>query len=238
MDYRNFTREDISSYMENQMKQIFLKLSLELFITAFVIYLVGTTSIFDGLFTSGIYRFLPFVLIGLVFMIGRQGAYTMNATTLVALSTVYSVITGLMIAPFVIYYIDLAIYAFAVTILIFIIMAVYGYTTKKPLYKLQTFLFVSLIALVIANIVAIFIKIPLMYTMISYAGALIFTLYIAYDINLIKNNAMYILTRTNEEQRETIMKNYSTIAAFSLYIDIINLFIYILNIFVSTKNRD
>lgn len=238
MDYRNFTREDISSYMENQMKQIFLKLSLELFVTAFVIYLVATTSIFDGLFRSGIYRFLPFVLIGLVFMIGRQGAYTMNATTLVALSTVYSVITGLTIAPFVIYYIDLAIYAFAVTILIFIIMAVYGYTTKKPLYKLQTFLFVSLIALLIANIVAIFIKIPLMYTMISYAGALIFTLYIAYDINLIKNNAMYILTRTNEEQRETIMKNYSTIAAFSLYIDIVNLFIYILNIFVSTKNRD
>ena len=91
--------------------------------------------------------------------------------------------------------------------------------TKQTL--VERFLFVALIALVIASIIEMFLRSNLL--IVSYIAALIFSLYIGYDI--------YRAQRTEPTLDKAID------SALSVYLDIINLFMRILSI-TGSKNRD
>ena len=69
-------------------------------------------------------------------------------------------------------------------------MSIYGYTTKRDLTKLGSFLMMGLIGIIIASIVNIFMKSSMMYFVISILGVLIFVGLTAYDTQKIKN--MYL----------------------------------------------
>ena len=69
-------------------------------------------------------------------------------------------------------------------------MSIYGYTTKRDLTKLGSFLMMGLIGIIIASIVNIFMKSSMMYFVISILGVLIFVGLTAYDTQKIKN--MYV----------------------------------------------
>ncbi|MDC0401176.1 Bax inhibitor-1/YccA family protein, partial [Candidatus Pelagibacter sp.] len=60
-------------------------------------------------------------------------------------------------------------------------MSIYGYTTKRDLTKLGSFLMMGLIGIIIASIVNIFMKSSMMYFVISILGVLIFVGLTAYD---------------------------------------------------------
>ena len=53
-------------------------------------------------------------------------------------------------------------------------MSIYGYTTKRDLTKLGSFLMMGLIGIIIASLVNIFMKSSMMYFVISILGVLIF----------------------------------------------------------------
>ena len=69
-------------------------------------------------------------------------------------------------------------------------MSIYGYTTKRDLTKFGSFLMMGLIGIIIASVVNIFMKSPMMYFVISILGVLIFVGLTAYDTQKIKN--MYL----------------------------------------------
>ena len=75
-------------------------------------------------------------------------------------------------------------------------MSIYGYTTKRDLTKLGSFLMMGLIGIIIASIVNIFMKSSMMYFVISILGVLIFVGLTAYDTQKIKN--MYAASDTGE----------------------------------------
>ena len=66
-------------------------------------------------------------------------------------------------------------------------MSIYGYTTKRDLTKFGSFLMMGLIGIIIASIVNIFMKSPMMYFVISILGVLIFVGLTAYDTHKMKN---------------------------------------------------
>ena len=68
----------------------------------------------------------------------------------------------------------------------FAAMSIYGYTTKKDLTRLGSFLMMGLIGIIIASIVNIFMKSTMMYFVISIIGVLIFVGLTAYDTQKIK----------------------------------------------------
>ena len=103
-------------------------------------------------------------------------------------------------------------------------MSIYGYTTKRDLTKLGSFLMMGLIGIIIASIVNIFMKSTMMYFMISILGVLIFVGLTAYDTQKIKN--MYLVTDSGE-----IMGKKAVMGALTLYLDFINLFIMLLRLF-------
>jgi hypothetical protein len=103
-------------------------------------------------------------------------------------------------------------------------MSIYGYTTKRDLTKLGSFLMMGLIGIIIASIVNIFMKSTMMYFVISILGVLIFVGLTAYDTQKIKN--MYLVSDSGE-----IMGKKAVMGALTLYLDFINLFIMLLRLF-------
>ena len=103
-------------------------------------------------------------------------------------------------------------------------MSIYGYTTKRDLTKLGSFLMMGLFGIIIASVVNIFMKSTMMYFVISILGVLIFVGLTAYDTQKIKN--MYMASDSGE-----LMGKKAVMGALTLYLDFINLFIMLLRLF-------
>lgn len=103
-------------------------------------------------------------------------------------------------------------------------MALYGYSTKRDLSGLGNYIFMALIGLIIANVVNIFMRNSAFDLMISCFGVLLFTALTAYDVQRLKALA-YSLFDSEES-----MKKATLLGALTLYLDVINLFLYLLNI--------
>jgi FtsH-binding integral membrane protein len=130
-----------------------------------------------------------------------------------SLSSIFLVYTGASITR-----------VFFITAGTFAAMSIYGYTTKKDLTRLGSFLMMGLIGIIIASIVNIFMKSTMMYFVISIIGVLIFVGLTAYDTQKIKN--MYLVSDTGE-----VMGKKAVMGALTLYLDFINLFIMLLRLF-------
>jgi FtsH-binding integral membrane protein len=113
---------------------------------------------------------------------------------------------------------------FLITAATFGTMSLIGYTTKKDLTSIGSFLRMGVWGLIIASIVNIFMhSAPLMYA-ISYISVAVFTGLTAYDVQNIKN--MYYHVSASGE----FAKKAAVAGALSLYIDFINIFISLMNL--------
>lgn len=114
------------------------------------------------------------------------------------------------------------------TAVLFGVMTMIGLTTKMDLTKFSTILFGGVIALVVASILNIFLQSSAIYWIITYAGVIIFTALIAYDTQKIKEMAA---DPTIEAQGGELVQKIAIMGALSLYLDIVNLFLFLLRIF-------
>jgi FtsH-binding integral membrane protein len=105
-------------------------------------------------------------------------------------------------------------------------MTVYGYFTKTNLDSMGKFMFVGLIAIVIASVVNIFIGSTVMQMVISALAIVIFLGLTAYDTQKIRE-AVSVAGDTGREE---------VIGALTLYMDFINLFINLLQLFGIKKD--
>jgi len=103
-------------------------------------------------------------------------------------------------------------------------MSLYGYTTKRDLTGMGSFLFMGLIGIIIASLVNIFLASSAMSWVISVLGVVIFTGLTAYDTQKIKE--MYF-----EADEVAVMGRKAIMGALSLYLDFINLFLSLLRLF-------
>lgn len=121
-------------------------------------------------------------------------------------------------------------YALLTTIVMFLVIAIYGYTTNEDLSNYGGYLKTGLISLIIMSLINIFLKAPMLYWAVTILGVVIFSALIAYDVNRIKHMAYEIADGDDE-----IIGKLGIIGALNLYLDFINLFIYILRIFSRKK---
>ena len=111
--------------------------------------------------------------------------------------------------------------AFFVTAAAFAALSIYGYTTKKSLTGLGSFLIMGVFGLIIAQIVNIFLASSSLDFMITIIGVLIFAGLTAYDTQKIKN--MYLAGDDNETAGKK-----SVLGALTLYLDFILMFQFLL----------
>ena len=133
-------------------------------------------------------------------------------------------VIGLIYAPQIIFY------SFMITLTIFIVTAIYGYTTQEDLSSYRRFFKIALISLILLSVFNVFMRVGMLEWVITIAGVVIFTGLIAYDVNRIKAISYQLADGDNET-----MEKMSIIGALNLYLDFINLFIYILRIFGRRK---
>lgn len=115
--------------------------------------------------------------------------------------------------------------AFMGAAVLFGTMSFYGYFTKKNLDSVGKFMFVGLIAIIIASIINIFIGNSLVAMVISALAIIIFLGLTAYDTQKIREQIMH----GNFDDSAEIS------GALTLYLDFINLFLSLLNLFGDRK---
>lgn len=136
----------------------------------------------------------------------------------------YSALMGASLAPVMLVYTAASMTrVFLITAATFGAMSIYGYTTKRDLTKIGSFMIMGLWGLIIASIVNIFLKSPAMYYVLSYVAVAIFVGLTAYDTQKIRS--FYTSYDT-----EDMMARRAISGALALYLDFINLFLYLLRI--------
>jgi FtsH-binding integral membrane protein len=109
-------------------------------------------------------------------------------------------------------------------------LSLYGYTTKRDLGPIGTFLIMGVIGLIIASIVNMFMASSTLYWITTFAGVLIFSGLIAYDTQRLK---MTYYAIGGDRNALGVATSYG---ALSLFIDFINLFLFLLRIFGGNRN--
>jgi FtsH-binding integral membrane protein len=106
--------------------------------------------------------------------------------------------------------------------------ALYGYTTKRDLSSMGSFLMMGAIGLMIAGVVNLFLQSSVMAFAISVIGVLIFVGFTAYDMQDIKEK--YYELNDDEEIRKA-----GIFGALNLYLDFINIFVNLLQLLGDRK---
>lgn len=110
-------------------------------------------------------------------------------------------------------------------------LSLWGYTTKKNLSGWGNFLIAALFGLIAVMLIQIFVQIPGMNLLISWAGVLLFSGLIAYDTQKLKD--AYGMNMDEDMEARVVLWG-----ALDLYLDFINLFIFLLRIFGSSSSND
>lgn len=147
-----------------------------------------------------------------------------SATKVQTIFWLFSAVMGASIAPIMILYTGTSIVrVFLITSATFGAMSLYGYTTKKDLTSMGSFLIMGLWGVIIASLVNIFMQSSTLYWVISYVSVAIFVGLTAYDTQRIRS--FY-----NSYDNEDILTRKAVSGALALYMDFINLFLDLLRI--------
>jgi uncharacterized protein len=210
---------------------VYAWMSAGLAITAVVAWAVTNSPVFRPLATS-----MPLMIVAMIAEIGLvmviSGAINrINAGAATALFMLYAALNGLTLSIlFWRYTLTSLGGTFLVTAGTFAAMSVYGYTTRRDLTRLGSFLFMALIGLVIASVVCMFVASSLLYWGITYAGVLIFVGLTAYDTQRLRN----VATQTGDNP--AMASRLAVVGSLVLYLDFINLFLLLLRVLNDRRN--
>ena len=186
--------------------------------------ILGLTNLGNSLYNSPLMWVVMLAPLGVVFYMSF-GIAKMSVSKAQTVFWIFAALMGASLSSIFLIYTGASITrVFFITAGTFGAMSIYGYTTKRDLTKLGSFLMMGLIGIIIASLVNIFLKSSMMYFVISIIGVLIFVGLTAYDTQKIKN--MYSANETVE-----ISGKKAIMGALTLYLDFINLFIMLLRLF-------
>ena len=209
------------------MARVYGHMSVAVAVSMIVSYVVGSSPELLQLFFTGATKwvviFAPLAcILALTFASER-----FSRTGLQLFLYLFSALMGLSFATiFAVYTMGSIFTAFMGGAVLFATMSLYGYFTKKDLTSVGSFLFVGLIAIVIASIINIFIGSSVLQMVISAIAIVIFMGLTAYDTQSIRQ----VVSRDSDTGREEVL------GALSLYLNFINLFLSLLQLFGDRKD--
>ena len=153
--------------------------------------------------------------------------YTANSSVLKLIFLIYSALSGLTFSVIGLRYApDMIGSAFLGTLSIFVVLAVYGYFTRENLTRFVPLLTAGIIAMILVSVVNMFLGNSAIDLFVSVLGVVIFTIYIAVDVNRIRNNIIACAVHEDSD----ILNKIEIVGALELYLDFVNLFLSILRI--------
>ena len=227
----NYTENGFINYrsaeeVNSAMGRVYGHMSLAVVVSMFVSYFVGTSPELLAFFFTGVMKwiviFAPLVAVfGVVMVLGNNPSKGVAQLCLHG----FAALMGLSFATiFAVFTMGSIVSAFMGAAILFGTMSFYGYFTKRSLDSLGQFMFIGLIAIVIASIVNIFIGSSVMAMVISALAIIIFLGLTAYDTQKIREEVSVDTTPAAEVR-----------GALTLYMDFINLFLNLLQLFGDRK---
>ncbi|OYU40694.1 MAG: hypothetical protein CFE33_00930 [Pseudorhodobacter sp. PARRP1] len=216
---------NIDAGLRAHMNKVYGLMSVAMLITGGVAWAVGTNeTLVQQIFMTPLKWVVMFAPLIMVFAFGAL----INRLSVAAAQLffyVYAAAVGLSLAFIFAVYTQTSIaQTFLVTAIAFAGLSLYGYTTKKDLSGMGTFLMMGLIGVIVASIVNIFLASSALAFAISVIGVLIFAGLTAFDTQSIKNE--YVQHAQYGDQ-DWLGKS-AIMGALRLYLDFINMFMFLL----------
>jgi FtsH-binding integral membrane protein len=209
------------------MSRVYGHMSLAVVISMIVSYVVGSSPELVQFFFTGLTKWIVIFapLICILAMTFASKRFSKSGLQLFLYA--FSALMGLSFATIFVVYTSGSIFtAFMGGAILFGTMSIYGYFTKKDLTSVGSFMFVGLIAILIASIVNIFIGSSVLQMVISAIAIIVFMGLTAYDTQ----NIRQIVSHDSDTGREEVL------GALSLYLNFINLFLNLLQLFGDRKD--
>jgi len=215
-----------ASEINSAMGQVYGHMSLAVITSMIVSYFVGTSPELLQFFFTGIMKWIViFSPLAAIFGVGMVLANNPSKGVAQLCLHGFAALMGLSFATiFAIYTMGSIVSAFMGAAVLFGVMSGYGYFTKQSLDSLGKWMFVGLIAIVIASIINLFIGSTVGQMVISALAIIIFLGLTAYDTQKIREDIAYETGDAVEVR-----------GALTLYLDFINLFLNLLQLFGGKK---
>ena len=219
-------RATIDEALRAYMLRVYNYMGSGLALSAIVALVVSQSpALMQTLFGSGLAFVVMLAPLGLL-LVMSFGANKMSAGAVQALYWAFTATMGLSISTiFLVYTGESILRVFFITAAMFGAMSLWGYTTKRDLTGMGSFLFMGVIGLIIASVVNIFLGSTALQFAISAITVLVFTGLTAYDTQRIKDGYYAVVGNAELAAKSAIM------GALSLYLDFINLFTSLLQLF-------
>lgn len=238
MENKTYTRSDAVSNIDQSLRQYMMKvynyMAAGLCITALSAYLVANTSLLrlffnvtaagqvTGMSALGwLAFFAPFIMIFAFGWVMVRGSAAQVQGTFWG----FAAVMGISLTPIILVYTGASVTRiFLITAAMFGGMSIYGYTTKRDLTAMGSFMIMGVWGIIIASLVNLFLRSPGLYYALSFLSVIAFTGLTAYDTQRIRE--IYA-----EQDNDDTMTRKAVAGALALYMDFINIFIALLNLF-------
>lgn len=217
--------QDVSA-VNSFLTKTYIIMAVSVLVSALTSYLSTTVfkpelvSLFSNRASSWIIIFLPFVLSLIIgFRATRNPVVSFIMLMIVAMS--YGLTFAVICSA---YTVGTVTSAFVSAAAVFITMAVYGTVTKRDLTNVGSYATAALIGFIVATIINMFLKNPMVTYIFAYIGVIIFTALTASDAQQIKK----VYTQYADQ---TSSLGLAVLGALQLYLDFTNIFMFFLEIF-------
>jgi hypothetical protein len=213
--------------VNSAMLRVYNHMALAIATSGIVSLLVSSSpALMQFLFTGVMQWIVIFAPLAFVLFLGFK-IRDMSVGTARLMLYLFAAVMGLSFSTiFVVYNLGSIVSAFMGAAILFVTMSGYGYFTRRSLESVGQFMFIGLIAIVIASIVNIFIGSSVATMVISALAVIIFLGLTAYDTQQIRQMVSVVEPDSNAE----------IVGALTLYMDFINLFLNLLQLFGGRKD--
>ena len=227
------------------MLRIYNYMTIGLAITGFAalgVYMAAVTSSATGaaakigntyLTSFGVAMFISplkwvFILAPLVMVFAISfGINRLKPATAQLLFWAFSALMGVSLSSiFLVYTHTSIVRVFFITAATFGALSLWGYTTKRDISGMGSFLFMGLIGIIIASLVNLFLASSMLQFIVSVVGVLVFAGLTAWDTQRLKNDYIYGYAAEGGD----VAERAAISGALSLYLNFINLFTLLLQL--------
>jgi FtsH-binding integral membrane protein len=216
--------EGLRKFMLGVYNSMTISLAISGFVALFVSMSPGLMSAIWGSPLKWVVIFLPLVMsLGFTFLVDK-----ISSSTARTFLFVFAAAMGLSLSSiFAVFKMGSIVQVFFISAATFGAASLYGYTTKRDMTNIGSFLIMGVIGILIASIVNIFLQSSMFGFIVSCLAVLIFTGLTAYDTQNLKN--IY------DSQYDEEMEKSGVIGALGLYMNFINIFVHLLQIIGDKK---
>ncbi len=223
--------EYVDAGLRAYMLQVYNYMALGLVITGLVAFIVASTpALYQPIFGTPLKWVVMLAPLGFVMALSF-GIERFSVQTAQLLFWTFAAVMGLSLASiFLVFTGESIARTFFITAAAFGALSLYGYTTKRDLSALGTFLMMGVFGVIIAMIVNLFLQSSALQFAISVIGVFVFAGLTAWDTQRIKS--IYFMVA----QDSTATAKAAISGALALYLDFINLFMFLLQFLGQQRN--